>query len=146
MDPMPGATSPAATVSLLRPIRTLTIASDLAFRQRALTVLGPLGPADFAVAALGDPPVVVELVTRQQANVLVLDVSTAVVRLPLLLAELCARAPRVGVVLVADVATHLHPTPVLAKWGWAADLLHAVQDAYRRGNPLKELEVDDARH
>lgn len=143
-EPTPA--SAAATVSLLRPIRTMALGSDLAFRQRALTVLAPLGPTAFAVAAFDEPSEVVELVHRQRPNVLLLDVSTKVPRLPELLAELCARAPRVGVVLVADAPIRTHAVPVLAKWGWAKDLSRAVQDAYRRGNPLKELNADGPCH
>ena len=128
-----------ANVVRLRPIRTLTIARDLAFRQRAMTVLSDLGPTAFAVASLERPDEVIALVQEQRADVVVLDVTVSVPALAQVVATLAQSAPRVGVVAVSDlVDSNGHALPVLAKWGWAAELAHAVQDAYRRGNPLKE--------
>lgn len=140
-------TEPAgATVVRLRPIRTLTIARDLAFRQRAMTVLAELGPAAFAVMALEPPDGVVSLVVRQSADVVVLDVSGSAAALPRVLAALSEHAPRVGVVAVSDRADRAgHDVHVLAKWSWAAELTRAVQDAHRRGNPFKE-DSSDVRH
>ncbi len=136
-----------APVVMLRPIRTLTIARDLAFRQRAMTVLGELGPTAFAVVALEEPEDVVELVVQQRANVVVLDVTVSASALAHVVVALSERVPRVGVVAVSDrVACAGHALPVLAKWGWAADLARAAQDAYRHGNPLKEEDFSDARH
>ncbi len=134
-----------APVVMLRPIRTLTIARDLAFRQRAMTVLADLGPAAFAVAALEDPDDVVALIVQQCADVVILDVTVSGPALARVVVALSERVPRVGVIVVSDhVECAGHALPVLAKWGWAADLSRAVQDAYRHGNPLKE--TSDARH
>ncbi len=128
-----------ATVVRLRPIRTLTIARDLAFRQRAMTVLADLGPAAFAVASLDEPDEVVALVLSQRADVVVLDVTVSASALAQVVLALSERAPRVGVVAVSDrVDRAHHAVAVLTKWGWAADLARAAQDAYNRGNPLKE--------
>lgn len=145
----PGDDQPAsrvATVTRLRPIRTLTIARDLAFRQRAVTVLAGLGPTAFAVAALDRPAAVVALVVEQQADVVVLDVTVSAKELAQVVSALLEAAPRVGVVAVSDhVSQTGHALPVLAKWGWAAELSKAAQDAYRRGNPLKE-DLTHVRH
>ena len=128
-----------APVVMLRPIRTLTIARDLAFRQRAMTVLAELGPTGFAVAALEQPDEVLALVEQQHPNVVVLDVTVSAPALARVVTALAEHAPRVGIVAVSDVTGVAgHALPVLAKWGWAAELAHAVQDAYRRGNPLME--------
>lgn len=135
-----------ATVIQLRPIRTLTIARDLAFRRRATTILSELGPTAFAVTPLERIDEVLELVAEQRADVLVLDVTFCAGALPHVVAALSEKAPRVGIVAVSDRGGHdHHSTPVLAKWGWAAELAHAVQESYRRGNPLKE-EASDVRH
>ena len=134
---------PGATVVRLRPIRTLTIARDLAFRQRAMTILSDLGPTAFAVTALEQTDAVVALVAEQRADVVVLDVTVSAPALVHVVAALFESAPRVGIVAVSDhVSTSSHALPVLAKWGWAAELSRAAQDAYRRGNPLKEDESD----
>ncbi len=135
-----------ASVVRLRPIRTLTIARDLAFRQRSMTVLAELGPTAFAVAALERPDEVVALVAEQHADVVVLDVTVSAPALTQVVGALAESAPRVGIVAVSDcIDARGHSLPVMAKWGWAAELLRAVQDAYRRGNPLKE-EIPHAGH
>jgi len=128
-----------APVVMLRPIRTLTIARDLAFRQRATTVLAELGPTAFALTALERADEVVALVQEQQPNVVVLDVTVSASALTDVVAALCETSPRVGIVAVSDAVGHAgHAFPVLPKWGWASELSHAVQNAYRCGNPLKE--------
>ena len=137
--PDDGAAPPLASVTRLRPIRTLTIARDLAFRQRAVTVLGELGPTAFAVAALDRPADIVALVVEQQADVVVLDVTASATELAQVAVALLKSLPRVGIVAVSGEKPKAgHALAVLAKWGWAAELLQAAQDAYRRGNPLKE--------
>jgi len=135
-----GAAEPvAATVTRLRPIRTLVIAHDLAFRRRAMTVLAELGPTAFAVTAVERPEEVVALVQQQRADVVVLDVTVSATALAQVVDALAQGLPRVGVVAVSDhVQCAGNSVPVLAKWGWAADLARAVQDAYRHGNPLRE--------
>ncbi len=144
LPPVPEAI--AAPVVMLRPIRTLTVARDLAFRQRATTVLAELGPTAFAVTALEQADEVAALVVQQRANVVVLDVTFSGAALADVVAALFECAPRVGVVAVSDrVECAGHGLPVLAKWGWAAELSRAVQAAYRRGNPFTE-DASNVRH
>lgn len=140
--PGPSATLAAvapAQVVRLRPIRTLVIARDLAFRERSMTILVELGHVAFAVTPLEEAEAVVALVERQRPDVVVLDATgcgPAVVRV---IAALYESAPRVGVVVVSGTTERApHSLPVLAKWGWAADLTHAVAAAYDHGSPLKK--------
>jgi hypothetical protein len=131
--------SVAPNVVRLMPIRTLTIARDLAFRQRAMTVLAELGPTAFAVISLDDPAEVVALIKQQRADVVVLDVTFSATELANVVTALSTAAANVGVVAVSDRAGPTgHSLPLVPKWGWASDLAHAAQDAYRRGNPLNE--------
>ena len=140
-----GAGASGASVVRLRPMRTLVIARDLAFRQRALTIFAELGFVAFAVASLDAPPAVVELVRDQRVDVVVLDATGCLGALGPVAVALCAAAPRVGIVIVSDETDRGgHALPVLPKWGWASDLIQAVKDAYRTGNPLKE-DLSDAR-
>ena len=137
----------AATVVRLHTIRTLTIARDLAFRQRAMTVLAELGPTAFAVIAPDLTDEVAAIAVEQRADVVVLDVTHSEPAFPQVTAALRERAPRVGVVAVSDrVEGAGHSSRVLAKWGWAADLTQAVQAAYRRGNPIEEHPSDVHHH
>lgn len=123
----------------LRSIRTLVIARDLAFRQRAMTVLADLGVVSFAIAAIDASDAVLELVGREHPDVVVLDATGCARAVGGLVYELYERAPRMGVVLVSsNAADERVGLPALPKWGWAADLSHAVQEAYHRGNPLQE--------
>lgn len=135
-----GSDAPAlAPVVRLHPIRTLVIARDLAFRQRAITVVAQLGAASFAIAALDAPDQILALVAEERADVIVLDATGCGRSVAALVHELCERAPRVGVVLVSsNPADRRIGLPVLPKWGWASDLVRAVQIAYRDGNPLKQ--------
>jgi hypothetical protein len=132
------AQSAPAPVIRLMPIRTLVISRDLAFRQRAVTVLGDLGVAAFAFASLELADEVVALVTRERPNVVVLDTVGCAGAVDRVVYELYTASPRVGIVLVGcrgDRAFRLH---TLDKWGWAEELVRAVQAAYHCGNPLKE--------
>ncbi len=131
----PGALAP---VIRLHPIRTLVLSRDLGFRQRAVTVLGDLGVAAFAVASLERADEVVALIGRERPSVVVLDATGCELAVAGVLYELCEVAPHVGVVLVASPRERPHRLPTLDKWGWAEELSRAVQDAHRRGNPLKE--------
>lgn len=131
-----GGGEPAAVVRL-HPIRTLVIASDLAFRRRAATILADLGEVLFAFTG-GRPDEVVELTCERRPDVLVLDVTArdrAVVAA--VVDELQLRAPRTRIVLVSSAAEDLR-LPVVAKWGWACDLMQAVREAYHRPTPLCE--------
>lgn len=130
---------PLAPVVRLRSVRTLVVARDLAFRKRAMTILAELGMVSFAIAAANDAENILALMTQEQADVVVLDVTGCEGSMAEVVYELCQRAPRVGVVLVAtNGGDHRLGLPPLRKWGWAADLSAAVMDAYRHGNPLRE--------
>ena len=127
-----------APVVRLHSTRTLVVSRDLAFRQRAVAVLGQLGVVAFAVVSLEAAEQIVELVQRERAHVVVLDVTGSTNAIASTLIALCAEAPLVGVVLVATQPDRSLRLPTLDKWGWAEDLSRAVQQAYHRGNPLKE--------
>jgi DNA-binding NtrC family response regulator len=134
---------PLAPVIRLRPIRTLVVSRDLAFRQRAVTVLGDLGVAAFAVVSLEMADEVVELITRERPDVVMLDATGCEPAVARVVYQLSSVAPRIGVVLVATRGDRVHRLATLDKWGWAEELSRAVQDAYRRGNPLTEEEPTD---
>lgn len=131
---------PAAGAQVIRlhSIRTLVIARDLAFRRRAMTVLAELGVVSFAIAAVDASDAVLELVGHEHPDVVVLDATGCARAVGGLVYELYERAPRMGVVIVSSSADDRLGLPALPKWGWAADLSHAVQEAYHRGNPLQE--------
>lgn len=132
-----------APVIRLHQIRTLVIARDLAFRQRAVTVLEDLGIVAFVVAPIEPVDDVVALIQRERADVVMLDATGCGAAVARLVYELRELAPRVGVVLVGNRGDdRSQRLPTLDKWGWAAELSHAVQQAYHRGNPLKEEPVN----
>ncbi len=138
-----GDAAPVAQVIRLRPIRTLVIARDLAFRQRAMTVLGDLGLVSFAIAAIDDRANVLALIGQERPDVVVLDVTGCERSVAGAVYELYELAPRVGVVIVsADGDDGRLGLRALPKWGWAADLSRAVQQAYDHGNPLSEERFD----
>ncbi|MEA2217710.1 MAG: hypothetical protein QOJ35_336 [Solirubrobacteraceae bacterium] len=138
LDLEPGALAP---VIRLHPIRTLVVSRDLAFRQRAVTVLGELGLAAFAVASLDAVAEVVALVDRERPQVVVLDATGCAAAAATISCELGSAAPRVGVVVVAGRSDRSQRPGTLDKWGWAEELSRAVQHAYRFGNPIKEDSV-----
>ena len=132
-----------AQVVRLHSIRTLVVARDLAFRERAVSVLADLGLVCFAVAPLDEPDKIIALAAEQRAHVVVLDVTGCPGALAGAVTRLLEEAPAIGVVAVADRAdAYARGLPVQAKWGWAADLRGAVLRAYHNGNPLKEETID----
>jgi hypothetical protein len=127
----------------LRPIRTLVIARDLAFRQRATTVLQEFGPTAFAVRSLAAIDEVLALVAKQRADVVVLDATGCRDAIAPMILALYGACRRVGVVVVSGEPVVVPGSPVvLPKWGWAADLSRAVNDAYDHGNPLEQRGAD----
>lgn len=128
-----------ANVTRLHPVRTLVISRDLAFRQRATTVLAELGVVSFALAEIhagGDTPLLIE---KERPDVVVLDITGCAFSGAGVVYELYERFPRVGVVIVSGNADDDRlGLPALAKWGWATDLSRAVLDAYHHGNPLED--------
>jgi len=125
-----------APVIRLRPIRTLVIAQDLAYRRRSTTALVKLGHVAFALLSLDDCDAVVALVQDQRADVVVLDATACAGAIAPAVSALRAALPHVGVVVVSDHVDRVaYSRPVLAKWGGAAELIRAVQAARRDGNP-----------
>ena len=128
-----------AQVIRLHSVRTLVIARDLAFRQRAMTVLADLGVVSFAIVGIDARARVLALIDEERPDVVVLDATGCTQAIGGLIYELYEHAPRMGVVLVSATGEDERlGLPTLPKWGWAADLSHAVQEAYHRGSPLKE--------
>jgi hypothetical protein len=128
-----------AEVVWLHRVRTLVVARDLAFRRRAMTVLGDLGVASFAIAGADARGELLALVAQERPHVVVLDATGCAPATVAFAHELCERSPRVGVVLVsADGDERGLGLPVLPKWGWADDLTRAVRAAYHCGNPFQE--------
>ena len=131
--------APQAQVIRLHSIRTLVIARDLAFRQRAMTVLAELGVVSFAIASLDAREQVLALVEHERPDVVVLDATGCSAAIHALVYLLFEHAPRTGVVVVSSNGNdHRLGLPAVPKWGWACDLSHAVQEAYHHGNPLRE--------
>jgi hypothetical protein len=137
-DPrLPGADA-LAPVIRLRPIRTIVVSPDLAYRERATAVLSGLGRVTFTLASLSEAGEVERLADGRPADVVVLDATDCEAPAQDLNAQLARRAPRTGVVVIChhctDAARELQALP---KWGWTHDLRAAVEDAYREGNPLR---------
>lgn len=144
-DPPDAGTTPGALpqVTRLHSIRTLVIARDLAFRKRAMTILAELGPVSFAIAAIDQRHEVLALIEQERPDVVVLDATGCAPSIFGVVYDLRERVPRVGVVIVSSHASGERlGLPALAKWGWAADLSRAVQQARRDGNPLQEETFD----
>lgn len=137
----PGAGTPRALaqVTRLHSIRTLVIARDLGFRKRAMTILAELGPVSFAITDIDQRHDVLALIEQERPDVVVLDATGCAPSILGVVNDLCERAARIGVVVVSsNAAGERLGLPALAKWGWAADLSRAVQQARRDGNPLQE--------
>ena len=78
-------------------------------------------------------------IAEERPDVVVLDATGCTQAIGGLVYELYEHAPRTGVVLVSSSGQDERlGLPTLPKWGWAADLSHAVQEAYHHGNPLSE--------
>jgi hypothetical protein len=125
----------------LRPIRSLVLGSDLGYRDRALAVLGGLGPVVFAITALwecdelGD---VLALVRHEHPDVVVLDATGCEAGVERVILELADTAPRIGIVVVCEHSTAAaRRLDALPKWGWTKDLRSAVERAYADGNPRR---------
>ena len=118
-------------------LRTLVVSPDAAYRARAHPVLGPAGPVVLADAAPREPAAVARLVDEQRADVVVLDATGCEATTRAVIATLAQTAPRAGIVVVSEHCTEpARALGALPKWGWAKDLLAAVESARRDGNPL----------
>jgi CheY-like chemotaxis protein len=140
--PPPSASDATSDVVRLHPIRTLVLGDDLAYRERALAVIGELGPVSFAsLAGCDDLADVLALVAHERPDVVVLDASAGEEAAVRVIGGLAGAAAPVGVVVVCEQSTaaarRLGARP---KWGWTQDLRSAVEGAYAHGHPrLPEL-------
>lgn len=129
-----------APVIRLRPIRTLVVSPDLAYHERAMTVLGGLGRVVRAVAGLSQPGDITHLVAQERPDVVLLDATGCESAAHKIIAALAESAPRTGVVTVCHHCTKAaRELDALPKWGWTQDLRAGVELAYREGNPLSPL-------
>jgi hypothetical protein len=138
-DAEPRSTDPdrLAPIIRLRPIRTLVVSPDLAYRERAIAVLAELGPVSFAISSLPEPADVERLLAEERADVAVLDATGCETTAGQVIAALATSAPRVGIVVVCHhCTTAARELRALPKWGWTQDLRAGVELAYREGNPL----------
>lgn len=130
---------PLAPVVRLHSIRTLVIARDLAFRRRAMTVLGELGWVGFAIAGPEGQHDLVGIVRGVRADVVVLDATACAPAAGRIVADLADLVPHVGVVVVSEEEQYHRPEwMVVPKWGWAADLIQAVQVARRDAQAVQQ--------
>lgn len=135
-----------APVVRLRPIRTLVVSPDLAYHQRAMTVLGELGGVVCAVATLSEPAGIAGLVAQERPDVVLLDATGCESAAHDVIAALVEAAPRAGVVTVCHHCTDAaRALDALPKWGWTQDLRAGVELAYREGNPLSPLALRSLR-
>ncbi|HWC25669.1 MAG TPA: hypothetical protein VG474_03700, partial [Solirubrobacteraceae bacterium] len=122
-EPGSGDLRELAAVVRLRPIRTLVVTLDLAYRERAVTVLSALGPVTFAVTSLDEPGDIASLADGERPDVVVLDATGAERAARQVIAALAQSAPRAGILVVChhctDAARELGALP---KWGWTHDL------------------------
>ncbi|CAA9518001.1 MAG: hypothetical protein AVDCRST_MAG67-3177 [uncultured Solirubrobacteraceae bacterium] len=127
---------PLAAVIRLRPIRTTVISPDITYRERAWTVLSPLGSVSFALVALTEPEDIAGLLREQPADVVVLDATGSERAAHAVIAALAETAPRTGVVVVCHHCTAAaQELGALPKWGWTQDLREGVELAYGEGDP-----------
>ena len=129
-----------APVIRLRPIRTLVVSLDLAYHERAMTVLGELGRVTCAVTGLSEPRDIAHLVAQERPDVVLLDATGCESAARKVMAALADAAPRAGIVTVCHHCTEAaRELDALPKWGWTQDLRAGVELAYREGNPLSPL-------
>lgn len=131
------ATHSLAPVIRLRPIRTMVVSPDIAYRERAWRVLSGLCRVSFAVTALTEPDDIADRLRAEPADVVLLDATDCEPAAREVIATLARTAPRTGVVVVCHHCTAAaRELRALPKWGWTQDLRAGVENAYRDGNPL----------
>jgi DNA-binding NarL/FixJ family response regulator len=131
-----------SAVVRLHPIRSLVLASDAAYCERVLAVVGDLGPVLLAMTAVhgcGDGADALALVRHENPDVVVLDATGCEEGVEHLLPVLADELPRVGVVVVCEHSTAAaQRLGALPKWGWTQDLHRAVERAYDdRGHRIR---------
>jgi len=94
-----------APVIRLRPVRTLVLSPDLAYRERALTVLSDLGPVSFAAASIAAPGDVAALLDEEPADVVLLDATGGETAAREVIETLARTAPRTGIVVACEHCT-----------------------------------------
>lgn len=145
-EPGSAGTERLAPVVRLRPIRTLGISPDLAYRERAWTVLSELGPVSFTVASLADADDIAALLHADPADVVLLDATGCEMATRQVIATLAETTPRTGIVVVCHHCTEAaRDLRALPKWGWTQDLRAGVEIAYREGNPLSRAALSSLR-
>ena len=132
--PSTRASHATSTVVRLHPICSLVLASDAAYCDRVLRVVGDLGPVVLAITAEGrcdEPEDALALVRRENPDVVVLDATGCEAAVTRVAAALAESLPRVGVVIVCEHSTSAaRQLGALPKWGWTQDLRNAVEHAY----------------
>ena len=135
--PPPRASDRTAAVVRLRPVASLVLGADAAYRERALAILGALGPVAFASVALrggADSADVVALVASEAPDVVVLDATGREDGAASAIAALAAASAAVGIVVVCEQSTAAaRRLGALPKWGWTQDLRRAVEHAALEG-------------
>jgi hypothetical protein len=128
------ASAAKSTVIRLHPIRSLVLASDAAYCDRVLRVVGDLGPVLFAITPegeSGEPEDVLVLVRREDPDVVVLDATGCEAGVQRVVTALAESLPRVGVIVVCEHSTAAaRQLGAIPKWGWTQDLRNAVEHAY----------------
>lgn len=145
-EPGSAGTDRLAPVIRLRPIRMLVISPDLAYRERAWTVLSELGPVSATVVSLADADDIAGLLHEEGADVLLLDATGRETAARELIQTLARTAPRTGIVVVCHHCTEAaRELRALPKWGWTQDLRAGVEHAYGTGNPLAPVTLSPLR-
>jgi hypothetical protein len=123
-----------SAVVRLHPIRSLVLVDDAAYCERVRSILGDLGPVICAAGTVterAEPPDVVALVRRENADILLLDATGCEADAQRIVAALAEAIPRVGVVIVCQHSTAAaRRLGALPKWGWTQDLRNAVERAH----------------
>jgi uncharacterized protein len=109
----------------LAPMRVLVISNDRHFRSVSSMLLAHRG---CAVTATADRGRLTELISRERADVVVVDAEHWLDAPAQVFAAVEGLPRTVGVVVVDDAARQLHSSP-LAKWGPFEDLFAAIERA-----------------
>jgi hypothetical protein len=131
--PQTSASDARSSVIRLHPIRCLVLASDVAYCERVVAVVGDLGPVLLAMTAAhgcGEPADVLALVRRENPDVVVLDATGCEKGVERLVPALADELPRAGVVVCEHSTAGAQRLGALPKWGWTQDLRRAVERAY----------------
>jgi uncharacterized membrane protein (UPF0127 family)/CheY-like chemotaxis protein len=112
----------------LQPLRVLVVSPDRHFRT-VMALL--LARRNCSVTTTGRPSRVTELIVREAADVVVIDVSESSGATIAATIESLAMTRPVGVVLADELPSYAQP-PVMAKWGPFGELMAAIELADER--------------